>query len=250
MQIICKLYFFRQCSYSATPIRPYRPLPTAEMHSPAHHTTHTRSNGDRCADSDTTVSDTLRSFSVSLVPASRTRDDEGDDSLDCLRETPWRETRPTPTSSMRSLAPSSPAVTVWHTLPTTQTTAERPDPVTILRAECMRAERILAGAQIDDGAGVQEDPRVRLLVYQRRLAHLRPCSSGLSDKDANVLPSSPPAARPHAPISTFLHDLNDDGSKNALSPFSTPLCLFSRKSQILLLLSYLFYTYFLYSIVF
>ena len=29
-------------------------------------------------------------------------------------------------------------------------------------------------------------------------------------------------------------------SKNALSPFSTPLCLFSRKSQILLLLSYLF----------
>ena len=38
-----------------------------------------------------------------------------------------------------------------------------------------------------------------------------------------------------------------------LSPFSTPLCLFSRKSQILLLLSYLFacpHTYSLYSIVF
>jgi hypothetical protein len=40
----------------------------------------------------------------------------------------------------------------------------------------------------------------------------------------------------------MLHnDLNEDCfSKNALSPFSTPLCLFSRKSQILLLLSYLF----------
>jgi hypothetical protein len=47
----------------------------------------------------------------------------------------------------------------------------------------------------------------------------------------------------HAALShfTMLHDLNDDGSKNGLSPFSTPLCLSSRKSQILLLLFYLLF---------
>jgi ribonuclease HI len=183
-----------------TPPVPLRPLydPTepfrAEMHTPDHHTTHTDPSRDCYADSDTTVSDSPRSASPSGISEFSIEDD---DNLDYLRET-----RPASTSSIRSFAPPSPVPTARHTLPTTQTTTEQSDPIAALRVECMRAERILAGTLNDDGAGVHEDPRDRLLVYQRRLAHLHHCSSELPGEDANSLPSSPPAARPHAPVNT------------------------------------------------
>jgi hypothetical protein len=192
------------------PTEPFR----AEMHTPDHHTTHTYSNRDCYADSDTTVSDSLRSASHSSISEFGVEDDDNFDYL--------RETRPTPNSSTHSFAPAPPVSTVRHTSPSTQTTTEQPDPVAALRVECMRAERILAGTQIDDGAGVHEDPRDRLLVYQCRLAHFRPCSSGLLDEDANVLPSSLPAVRPHAPINTYSLDHGTRTHTRTPSPTALP----------------------------
>jgi hypothetical protein len=47
--------------------------------------------------------------------------------------------------------------------------APAPSPVVRRRAECRRAEQILKGAAVDDGAGIHDDPLTRYLACHDRL---------------------------------------------------------------------------------
>jgi hypothetical protein len=70
-----------------------------------------------------------------------------------------------------------------------------------------------------------------MVVYRRK------CAKVLSD----ILKKIPKTVYPDD-LDNHFFSWGINTTLYALSPFSTPLCLFSRKSQILLLLSYLFFS--------